>query len=46
MGSVREDTIDPAWSLKTGQWHWRDQLAASLPQRGFGLSFFFSFAHA
>jgi hypothetical protein len=33
-------------SLKTGQWHWRDQLAASLPQSGFGLSFFFSFALA
>jgi len=31
-------------SLKTGQWNWRDQLAASLPQREFGLSFFFSFA--
>jgi hypothetical protein len=30
-------------SLNTGQWHRRDQLVASLPQRGFGLSFFFSF---
>ena len=33
-------------SLKTGQWHWRDQLAASPPQRGLGLSFFFSFTLA
>jgi hypothetical protein len=38
--------IDPPWSLNTGQWQWRNQLAASLPQRGFGLSFFFSFALA
>jgi hypothetical protein len=36
--------VDPGLSFKTGQWHWRDQLKALLPQRGFGLSFFFSFA--
>src|SRR6266567_4109717 len=33
-----------ALSLITGQWQWREQLAASLPQQGFRLSFFFSFA--
>jgi hypothetical protein len=38
--------IGPPSSLKTGQWQWRDQQAASLPQRGFGLSFFFSLALA
>jgi hypothetical protein len=40
------DRITRRKSLKTGQWHWPDQLAASLPQRGFGMSFFFSFALA
>jgi hypothetical protein len=31
--------------LKTGQWHWRDQLTASLPgSAGFWAVIFFSFA--
>ena len=44
FGGTRRITNDQ--SLKTGQWHWRDQLAASLPPGGFGWSFFFSFALA
>jgi hypothetical protein len=35
------EEIIPSWSLKTGQWHWRDQLKALLPQRGLGRHFSF-----
>ena len=38
--------LTPDWSLNTGQCHWRDQLAPSLPQSGLKLPFFFSFALA
>jgi hypothetical protein len=47
-----EDDRDPRFplqwdlSLNTGQCHWRDQLAPSLPQSGLKLPFFFSFALA
>ena len=35
------ESIAHALSLETGRWHWRDQLAASLPRSGLGRSFSF-----